>query len=101
MTRNVEDKDFSTGAERFVDQTQHQNSITYISQGNQRSCRQETRTFQVQLLCTVFAMMNWAIIAREDRLYKGKTLYKWDVSPGLGTKSHNLMFVAEDTNNRF
>ncbi|KAF7945979.1 uncharacterized protein EAE97_005017 [Botrytis byssoidea] len=28
-------------------------------------------------------MMNWAIIAREDRLYKGKTLYKWDVSPGL------------------
>ncbi|KAJ8060476.1 hypothetical protein OCU04_010798 [Sclerotinia nivalis] len=28
-------------------------------------------------------MMNWAIIAREDRLYKGKTLYRWDVSPGL------------------
>ncbi|KAB8297898.1 hypothetical protein EYC80_001684 [Monilinia laxa] len=28
-------------------------------------------------------MMNWAILAREDRLYKGKTLYRWDVSPGL------------------
>ncbi|TGO15722.1 hypothetical protein BTUL_0036g00120 [Botrytis tulipae] len=28
-------------------------------------------------------MMNWAMIAREDRLYKGKTLYRWDVSPGL------------------
>ncbi|KAF7947813.1 hypothetical protein EAE96_008891 [Botrytis aclada] len=28
-------------------------------------------------------MMNWAIIAREDRLYKGKDLYKWDETPGL------------------
>ncbi|KAM0154252.1 hypothetical protein ACHAPG_006637 [Botrytis cinerea] len=27
--------------------------------------------------------MNWAIIIREDRLYKGKTLYRWDASPGL------------------
>ncbi|TEY85756.1 hypothetical protein BOTCAL_0012g00100 [Botryotinia calthae] len=27
--------------------------------------------------------MNWAIIIREDRLYKGKILYRWDASPGL------------------
>ncbi|KAA8570897.1 hypothetical protein EYC84_000284 [Monilinia fructicola] len=31
-------------------------------------------------------MMNWAILAREDRLYKGKTLYRWDVSPGLDSQ---------------
>ncbi|KAF7872813.1 uncharacterized protein EAF02_008884 [Botrytis sinoallii] len=28
-------------------------------------------------------MMNWAMLSRENRLYKGKTLYRWDVSPGL------------------
>jgi len=28
--------------------------------------------------------MNWDMIAREDRLYKGKELYRWDDSPGLG-----------------
>ncbi|RAL65598.1 hypothetical protein DID88_005270 [Monilinia fructigena] len=33
-------------------------------------------------------MMNWAILAREDRLYKGKTLYRWDVSPGLASLWH-------------
>lgn len=31
--------------------------------------------------------MNWAIIAREDRLYKGKSLFRWDESPGLGMKT--------------
>lgn len=28
--------------------------------------------------------MNWATIAPETRLYKGKSLYKWEDSPGLG-----------------
>ena len=28
--------------------------------------------------------MNWAVIAREERLFKGNILFKWDQSPGLG-----------------
>ncbi|KAH8678978.1 hypothetical protein BGZ60DRAFT_428788 [Tricladium varicosporioides] len=28
--------------------------------------------------------MNWATIAPDTRLYKGKNLFRWDVSPGLG-----------------
>jgi hypothetical protein len=28
--------------------------------------------------------MNWATIAPDTRLYKGKNLFRWEVSPGLG-----------------
>ena len=28
--------------------------------------------------------MNWAMEDRESRLFKGKNLYRWDISPGLG-----------------
>jgi hypothetical protein len=29
--------------------------------------------------------MNWSVIRPEQRLYKGKSIFKWDDSPGLGT----------------
>ena len=28
--------------------------------------------------------MNWATIAPDTRIYKGKNLFRWEVSPGLG-----------------
>ncbi|KAH8792873.1 hypothetical protein F5882DRAFT_352490 [Hyaloscypha sp. PMI_1271] len=31
--------------------------------------------------------MNWATIAPESRIYKGKNLFRWEVSPGLGTQA--------------
>jgi hypothetical protein len=32
----------------------------------------------------VHSAMNWATIAPETRIYKGKNLYRWEDSPGLG-----------------
>jgi hypothetical protein len=34
--------------------------------------------------------MNWATIAPDTRLYKGKNLFRWEVSPGLGEKRKRL-----------
>ncbi len=30
--------------------------------------------------------MNWATMAPETRIYKGKNLFRWEVSPGLGVQ---------------
>ncbi len=40
--------------------------------------------------------MNWATIAPETRLYKGKNLYRWEDSPGLGLYKQTQIYTPTD-----
>jgi hypothetical protein len=46
--------------------------------------------------------MNWATIAPGTRLYKGKNLFRWEVSPGLGEKHKRIRIcdIFSDNFNR-